>query len=583
MNKIKYSIAIAGFAFLSATAASAANYIYGNTTNDGNQTMNDARNWFEIDSFDGLNEYSYDYLTRVSETNTKFLPTASDNLLVKNLNQSSFDGVDKYNPAGVLASGSGNVYNIRSQSFGFPANSEGPHGNLFEINNMTFSVDPNYVLNTDPQTTAQINNVEKGFHWRPQGADGNIKIHGTLALEKNAKLTIQGDHPTNGAWTSVDIGKINFTTIAGSKTQLNLTSHIKETRIGVMDNGSGVLVANGTTSTIGNGTGLYTDLAGMANSVVYFGNFVAETGSDMHLKGGDFYFVGEATFNGNLIALHNQNTAITGNMTNNGTFDFRLGTYTGTMTNTGTFNMSNIEGPSYYTNFNGKLINSGTATFSRGIFTGEVENTGTVRLQRPDHPDAPLLSVAKMNANVTNRSSFTARSDAEFKGSFKAIGISSVSSFTGTSKADLSNETLHLQNAKFYVGESAKMLLSNTDFIYDFDTAGGFSAILEFGAVSNVDTLSVILGQDFGFMNIEEGYYDLIRFLDGGMYSSLAALIGETLNFQDKSTYDIFEGTFLSNSSGVFGIEFVLIPEPSTYAAIFGILALALVAYRRRK
>jgi len=84
-------------------------------------------------------------------------------------------------------------------------------------------------------------------------------------------------------------------------------------------------------------------------------------------------------------------------------------------------------------------------------------------------------------------------------------------------------------------------------------------------------------------MNIEEGYYDLMKFLDGNLYSSLEDLVNEDFIFADGATFDIYKGKFITDGDGIFAIEFVLIPEPSTYSIIFGLLAFAFAGYRRCK
>jgi len=75
------------------------------------------------------------------------------------------------------------------------------------------------------------------------------------------------------------------------------------------------------------------------------------------------------------------------------------------------------------------------------------------------------------------------------------------------------------------------------------------------------------------------GYYDLV-FAD--------TIIG---TFTGTGAYDIYVAdsndsycwTVTDLGGEVFRIEFIQIPEPSTYAAIFGLIALAFVAYKRRK
>jgi len=574
MKTLKYPIAVAALALFGVASASAADYVYGNTTNASN-TMNDSRNWFEVSSFEGLT--GYEGLTRLSETNTKFAPGATDNLLVKNFNMSDLIG-EYYQPADALLSDSGSVYNMRSQSFGFQATPDG--ANLFEVNNLTFSVDHNYVLNENPRTAAQNANIELNFHWRPQGTDGNVKINGTFTLEKSSKLTIQGDSATAGKWNVIDIGHLVMSTSgAGARSQLNMTSYIKEIRIGVTKNDvTGEYTANGTNSVVGNGSWLQTAVTDNYGADMYIGNLVMEANTRTDIKGVIAHMIGNVVVNGEMLMMHHNGTGIVGDMTigTTGTLSMRLGTYNGTLTNNGAFNMNHNENPHMLAAFDGHLINNGTFNFGRGTFTGTIENTKNLNLKRGD----AALPVAVMTADVINSSSMAVSTDVQFYGSIQA-NSGSTTTFAGTSKGDITGKRLFFNNATISVSETAKLTIFNSELRYNLAT--GNPSLLLFAAITNIDALSDIFETDFKFMNISEGKFDLIKFLDGNMYSSLADLIGDTFEYKDLVTYDLYEGTFVEDTSGVFSIVFVLIPEPSTYAAIFGLLALALAVYRRRK
>jgi len=112
----------------------------------------------------------------------------------------------------------------------------------------------------------------------------------------------------------------------------------------------------------------------------------------------------------------------------------------------------------------------------------------------------------------------------------------------------------------------------------------------------SVSDLTFESGSSFGadnliFANMVEyadGFGDVVmfRFNDTptALMVELMSLVGTDAEFIDAATFDKYLGTFgYDDATGEFLITFILIPEPSTYAAIFGILALALVIYRRRK
>ncbi len=121
-------------------------------------------------------------------------------------------------------------------------------------------------------------------------------------------------------------------------------------------------------------------------------------------------------------------------------------------------------------------------------------------------------------------------------------------------------------------------------------------------------TKEVVLANDAIFeINIgEDGLSDFIELLGDAQLkmdsTTKISVINADTNAYDGKTYKIFEGKAISplfDAEGLYKfsvdeIDYVLsqtgilaigtsIPEPSTYAAIFGALALAFVSYRRRK
>ena len=110
MKTLKYSILFASLAFMGASMAYAADYVYGSTQTD-NRQMNSNNSWFEID--DLANFVDYSSLSRVAASGN-FVPTAEDNLLIKSMR---FDA--NANPYSTAEAGV-NVIALRDQSFGFP-------------------------------------------------------------------------------------------------------------------------------------------------------------------------------------------------------------------------------------------------------------------------------------------------------------------------------------------------------------------------------------------------------------------------------------------------------------------------------
>ena len=119
---------------------------------------------------------------------------------------------------------------------------------------------------------------------------------------------------------------------------------------------------------------------------------------------------------------------------------------------------------------------------------------------------------------------------------------------------------------------------------FDFNT--GLNSALSLA--KNSDLIGNILSSDFTFANIvADTSYILFSFEDGSMNSYLQAIVDSEDNgkyeYIDKASGKYYFAKFAAeDGAGEFSVMFS-VPEPSTWAAIFGALALAFAIYRRRK
>ena len=124
--------------------------------------------------------------------------------------------------------------------------------------------------------------------------------------------------------------------------------------------------------------------------------------------------------------------------------------------------------------------------------------------------------------------------------------------------------------------------------LYNFE----FGKDLQITMKDSSAILGKILASDFAFANISSAIGETIDlfWFDGddveSIGSYLQAIIDSDENgkyeFVDVKTGDTYYAKFLSEDSSVFSVT-LSVPEPSTWAAIFGALALAFAIYRRRK
>lgn len=197
---------------------------------------------------------------------------------------------------------------------------------------------------------------------------------------------------------------------------------------------------------------------------------------------------------------------------------------------------------------NSKMVQSGNNTINFGTRDGE-KNGGNVILQLGDYVDG----------------NFVAAQSGAFQGSYEFFATS-----TSTLKFILGAENLTK------IGEETLgALISATyfkpvqgDIILDFSNIAGLSA--GYYQVALIACLSKQSLEDLG--GLTASYNDLFE------SNVIETDIVKLFYNENGDCYTIKDGVLYAN------IEVLnIVPEPSTYAAIFGALALAFAAYRRRK
>lgn len=136
------------------------------------------------------------------------------------------------------------------------------------------------------------------------------------------------------------------------------------------------------------------------------------------------------------------------------------------------------------------------------------------------------------------------------------------------------NSTLNIHmgnNSLAAVGDRTKALVTTV-----YGKAG--SEMIGEGAAINVYLSDFVLDEDF----VEGETYKIAL-----IYSSVSGIAGwlDIINLIDDSAVADFVGGSLVHENNALWVtvQGVAVPEPATYAAIFGALAIAFAAYRRRK
>ncbi len=248
------------------------------------------------------------------------------------------------------------------------------------------------------------------------------------------------------------------------------------------------------------------------------------------------------------------------------TFAAKIGTLAGTSGQVGMFDTATQNADKRTLN-----LTFGTETKGTSVFYGRVHDT----MHANDY-----INIVKNGANTQ----ILAAQDNSIKGTITVnegkLGYASNSKV----------ESVTVNGGEFASWNSSSWLSIGTlnmnggKLHFDFNTS--INSTLSFAQGS--DIIGKILEGDFTFANIvTDTSYILFSFEDGSMNSYLQALIDGEDNgkyqYIDKTTGQTYMAKFASEAeSGEFSVTFS-VPEPATWAAIFGALALALAVYRRRK
>ncbi|MDX8414911.1 pentapeptide repeat-containing protein [Intestinicryptomonas porci] len=146
--------------------------------------------------------------------------------------------------------------------------------------------------------------------------------------------------------------------------------------------------------------------------------------------------------------------------------------------------------------------------------------------------------------------------------------------------ASISNSTLTLESdAELEVVENATLVLADGGKIV-FEASEGEKSILQIAEGSAFNfadgaSIEILLTEDFKTPQT----FAVMNWTDVSKITGLENLVkGENI-FVESDVAHIWGWSFSVESDGLY----ISVPEPATYAAIFGALALAFAAYRRRK
>lgn len=139
-----------------------------------------------------------------------------------------------------------------------------------------------------------------------------------------------------------------------------------------------------------------------------------------------------------------------------------------------------------------------------------------------------------------------------------------------------SQSAVYLQGGQFGAVGSEKLSVSTLEwtaggFAFDFSTS---NFTIEIGTLTGTFLESMLA--DFDFINATSGSFDLLSITNATDESFVSAFDGKTI-IKDGFEY-LFDAT-----QNKLSVSVTQVPEASTYAMIFGALALAFVAYRKRK
>ncbi len=390
---------------------------------------------------------------------------------------------------------------------------------------------------------------------------GTVDVYGTLALKSGGKEKSVQDRGTTATDQDKDFNTIKFannsTLNVKNGGNLNVSGGVTFEKTAVnIDEGANFTVGVETVDGIKSaGTVLF----GANSSLTMRGTMTQASGSTVRFNAGNHTIYG--TFNQNAIDHFNGGTVVLeSGATWNQKAQISINTGSLTLNKGSTFNSN-----SYLTvGAAGALnvSNSTTATGTIKLSTGGVLNVnegGALVIKGNLQDELNAGATKELNVNVAGR--------LQIDGAM-TFNKSTAQSFA--SKVNIDKGTFALKGSATFGGYS---VVNFTSGKFEFDLSSGASLLF----TDSASLVGDILASDFSFTNYEDGEtYDLIFFDDSSKYNaSLEALKGTSIDYNGwKLTFGGDENNFTATFE---------VPEPSTWAAIFGALALAFAIYRRRK
>lgn len=358
----------------------------------------------------------------------------------------------------------------------------------------------------------------------------------------DTNITIKGDSQVKAPIIGGNIGVLDSS--VGGSSNINIEG--------------GTIDVSGTTSidvggqTLSMQNGIYGGSASFGVNYAGFLGFIGavrESGSSV-IEGGSKIIVSGGTINGNIYGGGYSNGA--------------SGTYTATSQVNGGSEIS-IDSSSDAVSINGDIYGGGYAANSNS--TSNLEG-GTNILFKGDG--------ANLSFEGTVSASGAGEGTANVSGNRVLSFGDSQTAFTGKFNGTINNETLNGENQfnELYISGNSDVEFTN-GFALNVDTLSIFSGAKVSGnaSITVEDALNIF---------ISDGFSGSELVLDLGSSIVLSAESKENVSILHEDG-SLFDGAELVYDAENNSFTVTNVPEPSTYAAIFGALALALAAYRRRR
>ncbi len=254
-------------------------------------------------------------------------------------------------------------------------------------------------------------------------------------------------------------------------------------------------------------------------------------------------------------------------------------------------------------NVNGGSLTAGNFRMARSTSTGgnstiNVNGGGSVLVTTEfTMSDSTSGTDSVSYVNLTGAgSTFTVTGTRSALGKGSGTYANSVAEFKIGTGAKASMKDVYVnQNGHFtfaldsdnYVANAAAMLDARSITVVKDTAASPSASFYVDGALLSFDS-SFVEGNSYNFALFEvtngKLNFDGVDYLISG--SDFLTKLAEYLAFENNTGLDDWENFDASNlyvSGNTIGISLTYVPEPATYAAIFGALALAFAAYKRRK